>query len=121
MFFLRVPTEKTLSPAQARALVTKAVRSHAQARVALKPSEGKELELVVGSRVTNMPHLAGRASNFNAWASVVQGGRVTNQNEGRLEWVVKGEGEVTVTVDWQRAGTTSTTVHTSLGAKVSKL
>ena len=101
-----------------RALETKAVRAKAQARVALSPAPGKELELVVGTRVTELPHLAGRSSSFNAWSSVVDDGRVTNPNEGQLEWVVKGEGEVHVTVDWQRAGTTTTTVRTSSGARL---
>eukprot|EP01048_Picozoa_sp_COSAG05_P012082 COSAG05_NODE_1185_length_5589_cov_21.619854_8_plen_70_part_00 len=58
------------------------------------------------------------AGSFNAWAPVVDGGRVANPNEGRLEWVVKGEGLITVSVDWQRAGVTTATLHTSAGSRL---
>ena len=102
-----------------RAIETKAVRGTAQASIVLTAAAGKTLELAVGTAVTELPHLTGRASGHDAWGSVASAGggsgRVGNPNEARLEWVVKGEGTVEVSVNWQRAGTTVTTLTTGEG------
>jgi hypothetical protein len=99
----------------ARALETKAVRARAIVRLELTTAAGQQqpLELLVGQLAGEVSHLQGRALGHNAFKHVASadggaGARVSNPNEERMEWVVRGQGMVEVTVDWQRAGKTTT-------------
>lgn len=75
---------------------------------------GSGQELMAGDKWMTVPHLEGRAqSTFGRaplnpfMANSFAGGKgwfVSNNHETRVEWVVKGEGEVAVKADFARAG-----------------
>ena len=86
-----------------QALATASVRKAPKAELVL--SDG--LELVSGKARPELPHLSGRTRHAFA-APHPSGSSGPNTEEARLEWIVKGSGEATLSVDWQRAGTLST-------------
>ena len=85
-----------------RAVATKAVRDHGLAILQLPDG----MALLSGERMTEVPHLQGRAAAFDSESPVASsyGASPVNAHEAHLEWIVHGSGAVEVEVDFQRGG-----------------
>lgn len=100
-----------------QAITTKAIRAKAIASVALAPSQA----FVMGEKIMELSHLAGRSGSYSPTRPVSSGGGAANTHEGRLEFIVTGSGTVTVRVDWQRGGVTTASVEVDAAAAASSL
>lgn len=84
-----------------RGIETNAVRDHGIATLTV----GDGLTLLHGDRMTDVPHLSGRASAFDSESPVASyGASPANTHETTLEWIVRGRGMLEVQVDLQRGG-----------------
>ena len=99
-----------------RAVATKAVREHGLASLQLP--EG--MTLLSGERMTEVPHLQGRAAAFDSESPVASsyGASPVNAHEAHLEWIVHGSGAVEVEVDFQRGGVHRCAVRVGAEAKL---
>lgn len=101
-----------------QAITAKAIRAKAIASVALAAGQ----EFVMGEKIMEISHLAGRSGSYSPTSPVsAYGGGATNPHEGRLEFIITGSGTVSVSVDWQRGGVTAASVDVDAAAAASSL
>lgn len=75
--------------------------AHGIASITLSPG----LTLLRGEKMSQVPHLSGRASNYDGESPVASyPSSPANTNEATLEWIVQGTGSVDIVVDYQRGG-----------------
>lgn len=78
--------------------------------VTLELSKGQTIE--IGKRRAEIGHLAGAASTTcDEWNSAIWFGGSSREAEAYLEWCVRGDGPVSVTVKSDRAGTVRATIR----------